>query len=467
MNSIPVAAVLPLFAELFSHRCIQAWIDSQDQVSGPRGFYRRVYSLGVTLWYLIFQRLNADRTQDAVVKDLRAGGADRLSPSRSQPLSQKVRSKATTSYNDARQRMPVEFLLWVLGKIAAHVQKSFRPVALAGRSFQLLDGSTLAILSNPAVARHYPAARNQHGCSDWGLMRVVVGFCAVSGVVLSAIEGPMLLSEQALSWSLMAQALAGTVWIADRNFGVWSVVAQALHHHQNVIVRLTQARAKRLIGKRRWVSGQDEIIHWCRTRHDQIAPGTAEVLVEGRLIYARVRREGRYVDLWLFTTLMDREAFPVSRLLELYSWRWQVELDFRYVKTALDMQMFAVQSAAMARKEFYAGLIAYDLVRLVMATAEQPKGEHPAPGLSFSQVRRVLVHWLLDWGKDWRSRHGSLAQKLHSLIDEVAGQQLPTRRKPRPSEPRRVRRRPAIFPLLRGSRQAARKKCDAQKNVSK
>jgi hypothetical protein len=450
--------ILPLFAELFSDRCLRAWSDSQDQISGLRGFYRRIFSPRVTLWYLIFQRLNADKTQDAVVKDLKAGGADRLSPSRSKALSRKVRSEATTSYNDARQRMPLEFLRWALGKIGAYAQKAFRVVALAGRSFQLLDGSTAAMLCNPAVAQDYPPGRNQHGCSDWCLMRVVVGFCAVSGVVLSAIEGSILLSEQALSWSLMAQALVDTVWIADRNFGVWSVVAQALHHHQDVIVRLTQARAKRLTRRRQWVSGQDEIIQWHRTKHDQIAPGTADVLVQGRLIYVRVCREGHYVDLWLFTTLLDREAFPVSRLLELYSWRWQVELDFRYVKTALDMQLLAVQSAAMARKEFYAGLIAYNLVRLVMATAEQPQGDHPASGLSFSQVRRLVVHWLADWGRDWRSRRGSLGQKFQCLLDQVAEQRLPTRRKPRPNEPRRARRRPATFPLLRGSRQAARKR---------
>ena len=455
---IPIAPVLSLFAELFSHRCIQGWIDSQESISGSRGFYRRIYSLAVTLWYLIYQRLNADKTLDAAVKDLRAGGADRLSPSRRQPLSKKVRSHDTTSYNDARQRMPVEFLLWALGKIGTSAQKAFKTVALANRSFQLLDGSSLAIASNLAVTPHYPPARNQHGCSDWCLMRVVLGFCAVSGVILSAIEGPMLLSEQALSWSLMAQAVASTVWIADRNFGVWSVVAQALHHHQDVIVRMTHARAQRIGRGRTWVSGQDEIITWHRTKHDKFAPGTADVLVQGRLIYVRVCREGHFMDLWLFTTLLDREAFPVSRLVELYGWRWQVELDFRYVKTQLDMQMLDVRSAPMARREFYAGLIAYDLVRLMMATAEQPEGDHPAPALSFSQVRRVLVLWLAEWGKDWRSRRGSLAEKVQRLIDQVAQQRLPKRTKPRLNEPRRVRRRPKTFPTLRGSRQAAREK---------
>lgn len=458
MNSIALPVVLQLFAKLFSDRTLRAWVESQDVPTGQRrGFYQRVYSLSVTLWYMVFQRLNADKTLAAAVNDLRQGGADRLSPSRRDRLSKKADSDATTAYNDARQRMPVELLRWALAQIAAYVQKAFRLPELGSRIFQLLDGSTLPVMSRPAVAKDYPAASNQYGSSDWCLMRVVVGFCAVTGVALGAAEGSLLLSEQALSWILMAQTLAGTVWIADRNFGVWSVVAQALHCHQNVIVRLTHARAKRLTGGRQWISGQDELVQWRRTKSDKIASGTAEVVVQGRLIYARVHREGRYVDLWLFTTLVDREEFPVQRLVELYGWRWAVEVDFRYLKTALHMQVLVVQSAAMARKEFYAGLIAYNLIRVVMASAEQPKGNHPASRLSFSQVRRLLVHWLAEWGRDWRSRRGSIGQKFQCLIDQAARQRLPTRRKPRPNEPRCVRRL-AIFPILKGSRQAAREK---------
>lgn len=463
MNSIGLPAVLRIFAELFSHKLVQEWLQSQNSEKEPkgkrgRGFYKRIFSLPVTLWYLVFQRLNSDKTQDAVVKDLRAGGADRLSPSRRQPLSKKVRSDATASYNDARQRTPLKFLQWALQRIAEHVQAAMGLIRSARPNFQLLDGSTLPALANPALAKEYPPARNQHGTSDWCLMRVVAGFCLWTGVVLSAGQGSVLLSEQALAWILMTQAMAGTIWIGDRNFGVWSVVAQALHCNQGVIVRLTKSRANRLTGGRPWVSGQDQVVEWHRTKHDKIAPGTEEVEVKGRLIYVRVQREGRFINLWLFTTLMDQEAFPISRVIELYGYRWQVELNFRYLKNALGLETLVVQSPEMARKEFYAALIAYNLVRVVMAAAQQPNATEPTCPLSFSQVRRVLVGWLLDWGKDWRSRRGSLADKLERLIAQTARQKLPTRRKKRPSEPRCVRRRIAKFPALKGSRQAARDK---------
>jgi hypothetical protein len=462
MNSIPLPAVLQIFAELFSHQSVQQWLklqNSKPSAGRSRSFYRRIFSLPVTLWYLIFQRLSTDKTQDAVVKDLQAGGADRLSPSRRQPLSKKVRSNATTSYNDARQRMPLKFLQWALQRIAEHVQKASQLIR-SGRHFQILDGSTLPALTNPALAKAYPPTRNQHGPSDWCLMRVVAGFCLWTGVVLGAVEGSLLLSEQALAWTLMSQALAGTVWIGDRNFGIWSVVAQALHCRQDVIVRLTQSRAARLTKGQTWLSGQDQVIEWRRSKHDQIAPGTQEVSVQGRLIFVRVRREGRFINLWLFTTLMDQQAFPTSRVVELYGYRWQVELNFRYLKNVLGLETLVVQSAEMARKEFYAALIAYNLVRVVMAAAQQPNAAEPASPLSFSQVRRVLVSWLLDWGKDWRSRKGSLADKLERLIAQAARQELPTRRNKRPSEPRCVRRRLAKFPPLKGSRQAAKDKME-------
>ena len=460
-NSIALRDVLRIFAELFSHKLVQHWIQSQNSAPPKgkrcRGFYKRIFSLPVTLWYLVFQRLNTDKTQDAVVKDLRAGGADRLSPSRRQPLSKKVRSDATASYNDARQRMPLKFLQWTLQRIAEHVQQMGLNRS-ASPNFQLLDGSTLPALANPALAKAYSPARNQHGSSDWCLMRVVAGFCLWTGVALSAVEGSLVLSEQVLAWTLMAQGLAGTVWIGDRNFGIWSVVAQALHCHQGVIVRLTKSRAARLTRGQTWFSGQEQVVVWRRSKHDRIAPGTEEVSVEGRLIYVRVQRESRFIDLWLFTTLMDQKAFPISRVVELYGYRWQVELNFRYLKNALGLETLVVQSPEMARKEFYAALIAYNLVRVVMAAAQQPNATEPACSLSFSQVRRVLVGWLLGWGKDWRSRRGSLDDKLERLIDDVARQQLPTRRKKRPSEPRCVRRRIAKFPALKGSRQAVRDK---------
>ena len=467
--------VLEVFALLFSNRWIGQWqkkwraptrrtrsgpgrpggaaqrqaSPEQQKPAGGR-FYERIFSLRVTLWYLIFQRLNFDQTQAAVVVNLREGGANRLGRRRASPLSRRVRSTQTSAYNQARQRMPLELLTEAL----AHLRQGLlKQVGLASaprkrpgpaeRTRQILDGSTLAVLVTPLLAAAYPPARNQSGKSDWSLMRIVVGFCARSGAVLSALEGAMQRSEQALAWTLIEAAAAFTLWIGDRNFGVWSVVAQAVRYRQDALVRLTRARATKLARGQPLQSGEDRLIQWSPSRSDQTPPGTQRSAVSGRLIYVRLQKNGKWIDLWLFTTL-DSKDYSVELLVSWYGQRWQAELHFRSVKTQMKLAELDVCTPEMARKEFYAGLLAYSLVRAVMWGAGQ-RLEGGIKTIAFSQARRVLLERFKLWGRGV----SGLDDWSRQLLEEVALQTLPKRRKERPGEVRRVRHRRLKYPPLR------------------
>jgi hypothetical protein len=132
--------VLEVFALLFSHQWLGHWQKkwwaqkrltgghpggqgrtaqaqaSQQNQPAPARFHERIFSLRVTLWHLIFQRLNFDRTLAAVGANLWAGGADRLSRRR-RKLSRRVRSTKTSAYNQARQRLPLELLPAALAQL--------------------------------------------------------------------------------------------------------------------------------------------------------------------------------------------------------------------------------------------------------------------------------------------------------------------------------------------------------------
>lgn len=409
---------------------------------------------------MIFQRLNDDRTLSAVLKDLRAGGADRLAPRR-RKLSRRARSTSTSAYNQARQRLPLALLQAALTHVAdalarmAGGESSGRAAPSPQRRMrQLLDGSTLAMLRTTDLAKEFSPGKNHRGNSGWCLMRIVVGFCAKTGAVFSATCGAQEQSEQAMAWSLMEHAAAFTVWIGDANFGVWSIVAQAGRFHQDVLVRLSPSRARRLCAGQPLSSGQERWIMWKPTRDDKVPPGTERKSVPGRLIYVRLQRNQRWIDLWLFTTLPS-EDYPIELLVRWYGQRWQAELNFRYVKTQLKMDVLRVGTPAMARKEFYAGLLAYSLVRAVMWDAGE-RLEQMQAVISFSEARRIVILRLKDWGRALCAGWTSPAIWLRALRHEVALHNLPNRRKQRPNEPRRVRHRRHKFPPLRGSRAAAR-----------
>ena len=158
------------------------------------------------------------------------------------------------------------------------------------------------------------------------------------------------------------------------------------------------------------------------------------------------------------------EDYPVELLVRWYGQRWQAELHFRSVKTQMQMAELDVCSPEMARKEFYAGLLAYNLVRTLMWAAGE-RLEEKLQVLSFSDARREVLSRLKDWGRRCASGSGTTQRWVRLLIAEVARQTLPKRRKQRPSEIRRVRHRRQKFPPLTGSRAAARARDFATKSL--
>lgn len=409
---------------------------------GKRGSYQRCFTPLITLWYLIFQRLNPDQTLAAAVLDALAGGADALASNERQP-SQRLKSTRTTSYSDARQRLPEG----VLQEVYQHSARKLEPTQRLGSltKVQLIDGTLLAMLTNPELDEAYPPASNQHGPSPWSQMRCVAAFEWHHGGAVAATQAPTSTSEQVLAWEIFRQSAPGTLSIGDRNFGVFSVVQAARHHQQHVLVRLTAVRAKRLGGSPRWQSGQEEVRSWAPTRHDQLRPEAESGPVLGRLIFVRVERPGfKPIELWLFTTLMDLVEFSVPALLQLYGIRWRAEANFRYLKTQLKLTVLTAASPAMVRKEFYAALIAYNLVREAMQSCAKIL-QVPVTRVSFQAVRRALRHGLAELV----TKDGGKLRRLNGLL-------LPTRSKLRPNEPREIRERPRIFPKMCGSRSAAR-----------
>jgi hypothetical protein len=329
---------------------------------------------------------------------------------------------------------------------------------------ELLDGSTKRLRPYGDISQHFPPHSNGRYKIYWCLARVVVSFCATTGIATAARMDSMRLSEQALAVRLILETAKRILYIGDRNFGVWRVVRAAVQGGGQVLVRLTQVRARRLLGRKHLPGFLDLAVTWSPSAHDQVDPGLRKEPVAGRLLIIQAPRRGfRPVTLYLFTTLTDALAHPPQRLLELYGWRWRVELNFRTVKSTMEMDQSEAKSADMVRKEFYAGLMAYNLVRGLMAAAAQEAGCPPVE-LSFTKVHGLLAAILTELFLACMScpaRH----RRLQWLLAEASAAKLPRRRKARQSEPRAQYYEPKIFPKIKGTRQEAREAL--KKNLSK
>ena len=405
-----------------------------------------------SLWYLIWQSLQPHHTLEAVVSDARRGGADRLCP-KAKPLSKGIQSRATTAYSNARQSLPLEWVracfLKLAARLAALGQGPNPPLPI-----ELLDGSTKRFRPYGDIVQQFPPHRTCRKQSYWCVARVLVSFCAASGVATAALMASIHVSEQAMAVQLMLEALKEVLYIGDRNFGVWRVARAALQSGAHSLVRLTQARARRLLGKKRLPSFLDCSVLWTPSSHDQVDEGLSKEPVAGRLIIIKARRPGyRSRTLYLFTSLRDVAAYPPKRLLELYGWRWQAELNFRTVKATMQMDQSEAKSADMVRKEFYAGLMAYNLVRGLMVAAAAQAGCAPNQ-LSFAKVHGLLGLVLSELFLGYMSS----SERLLWLLTEASAARLPIRCKPRQNEPRAQYSKPQSFPTMRDSRAQARQK---------
>jgi len=442
------AQLLRFFLQLLPHRALRK-LPALQQFT----FYERLFTPLVTLWYLLFQWLHHDHTLEAVLCDARAGGADRLNPK----LSRRLVSSSTGPYSDARSRLPEGFLAQALRLQGSQMTKQSPTTLWKEMVVSLLDGSTVRLRPFGDIPKKLPPHGNQHQKKTyWCLMRVVVRFCCLSGAALDCALGSTHLSEQALGAEILLRALGHGLFLGDRNFGIFRIAQTARHVHQHVLLRMTAVRAVKLLGHA--LQPGDFPVTWKPSRHDQLQPGCSTDPVRGRLIIVRLKCPGsRPPWLCLFTTLTDPVQYPSQELVQLYGLRWHIELDLRYVKAQMEAGQLEVHSAAMARKEWLACLLAYNLIRAAMLCAALQQGLSPL-SLSFSSSRRRLEWWLRDFGRTITD----VLVSWQKTLAEIGKCRLPKRKKNRPPEPRAKRRAPATFPSLVGSRSQARKKLAKQ-----
>lgn len=165
---------------------------------------------------------------------------------------------------------------------------------------------------------------------------------------------------------------------------------------------------------------------------------------------ARVRVEGkgfRTRVVTLVTTLLDAEKYPPGALAALYRRRWQVELSFRQLKTALGLEHLAVRTPAMIQRALAMHLLAYQLIRALMQEAAQT-WDVPLERISFQGAVDAARHFgeALLRARTQRQR----TELLIELRRILAADGVPER--PGRSEPRRLKRRPKRFGRLKRPR---------------
>lgn len=407
------------------------------------GAYReRIYNPFTTLVLFIEQVLGADHScQDAVARGLSTRVA------RGQPSC----SLNTGPYCKARSRLPLALLARLVRAVGAQLCAA-QPAAWRwrGREVKLIDGTSVSMPDTQANQARFPQHREQKPGLGFPVARLVAIVSLSCGALLEwaidACEGKKT-GETALLWRLLPRLRRGDIVIADGYYAGYFMIAGLVARGVDLVMpqhhlRITDFRRGQRLGAR------DHLVIWRRPQR----PPWMEEVTYAQMPETLTMREVRVGGRTLITTFRDARATPRQAVAELYAMRWQVELDLRSIKSVMQMDILRCKTPAMVEKEIAAHLLAYNLVRAVMAQAAAGAKLLPRQ-LSFTAALQMLNAFEMSL------RHcppAHLAPRHAALLAGIASRRLPHR--PRRVEPRAVKRRAKPHRLLTRPRHVLRER---------
>jgi hypothetical protein len=408
-----------------------------------------IYTARLVIWMMMIQRLQPRGTLASSVAQLVEGRFDPLL-SQCKRVQQKKIGLSTGGYCQARQHLPKLLVDRTMEELLERLrERLLESQPELGQRVYLVDGSSLQLEPEPELAQAYPPVKNQHGKAHWPVVRIVVLHDLATGLAERPEWGPMygrqVVSEQALAERAVARVPAGSMMVGDRNFGIFATAYNAQRAGHKSIVRLTEVRAKRLMGGQIAREG-DYPICWRASRWDGKKKGQQgpppwpeDAHVEGRLIAWRLGRGKHKQWLYLFTTA----TLPAEEVVAVYGRRWQIETDLRSLKQTVRLCRLSAHSAAMMEKELLVAVMAYNLVRAIMFQAAQRAHIDPRQ-LSFTYACNIVLD---SYPEILAARTARRQQeKLEWMIGLVARCRLPRRSKRR-SYPRQVWGRGYRYPV--------------------
>ena len=392
-----------------------------------------IYSLRRTFFGFLYQVLNPDCPCREVVLQIKALFA---------LVSRRRVSEDTGAYCLARNRLPADLLARLRYAIAAQAEKA-SPL-WKGFCVKVIDGTGISMPDTVKNQRAYPQSREQKPGCGFPFLKLVGVFSLGTGALLDYAKGNKHKHELSLLHRLLDSFKPGDLALADRGFCSYTLLALLWLKKVPCLLRLHHARPADLRrGKR--LGKNDRLLLWRKPAPWQRRPYISQTLwrlivpeLPVRILRFSLQRRGfRVRSVTLVTTLLDAQCYPARELAQLYARRWQIELWFRDIKTSMGMEVLRCQSPAMVHKELEMFLIAYNLIRSLMAQASL-QYEVDISRLSFKGTVDAVRQFSVAMAQA-RSRKQQ-KELFHQLLHSIATDLVPERTGRR--EPRAVKRRP-------------------------
>jgi hypothetical protein len=298
---------------------------------------------------------------------------------------------ADSSWSDRRRRLPWDVFADLMRRALRPIATRRRQPDAFWRGWRLLalDGTQYSVMNTPQVSATTTKAASRRGRAAFAKLGVAVLLEVGVHNPLAAAIARHGESELALARRLLAQLPKGALLLADRLYGVPSVMIEAWAACRRVGSHFL-CRVPRHIKARVMTKLPDGSRRVRLNVREKGRPWRIQSDVEMREIRVQVGRKGfRRHELRLCTSLLDHRTAPALELAKVYASRWEHELYFRNAKRVLRqtevLQSHTVETGA---QEIAAIILVTAL--LARERARAANGQVPALRIKFGVVLAIV-----------------------------------------------------------------------------
>lgn len=366
-------------------------------------------------------------------------------------------SANTAAYCKARAKLPETVLSGLTRGSAEELEEEALPRWMwRDKHVKLVDGSTISMPDTAANQKEYPQPSSQKDGLGFPIMRVVAVISLATGAVLDFAMGPYSgkkTGEHALLRQLLSAFNEGDVALGDCYYASFFLIAALLEAKVDLVFPMHASRGCNFrcgqhLGKR------DHLIYWSKPSRpswmsqEEYNNFPDQILVRETAVPTNLKGFRSKTRI-LVSTFLDSQNVRPEDLSLLYDARWFVEISLKAIKETMRMDVLRTKTPEMIRKEVWAHLLAYNLIRKIMGQAAGRYSKNPRE-LSF----KLALQFVLSWRQagctlDIEIFYNGLLQAI--IYKKVAN-------RPGRSEPRKIKRRPKSFPRLQKPRNCYNKK---------
>lgn len=432
------------FRELLPESIIQEALNAEKIT-----YRKRLFDPFVTLWAFLSQVLDTDKTCHHALSRVIAWLATE---------NDEIPSEDTSAYCQARKRLPEKLLQRLFSTVAQNLEQKVTTGNLwCGRHVLVIDGTSVSMPDTFLNQKAYPQPSSQAVGCGFPITKIGALFSITTGTAVAVVIDILNAHDVKLARQIYQFLSPGDVLLGDCAFCSYADIVFIKNKACDAVFRLSKARKNEVErGKRKPLSSFEVIEVWHKPK---ICPkglsleefSSIPITLTVRVIKYYIPSPGyrtKYVT--LVTTLLDREVYPTTEIMRLYGQRWEVELDLKHLKTTLGMDILRGKTPEMVRKEIYAHLLAYNLLRTLMWEAGTTHKVDPLR-LSLQGTRQHLDNFIPQLASASNKKRVQLYQ---TLLKTIVHKLVPER--PNRCEPRVRKRRPKSYPLMMKPRQPLR-----------